>query len=276
MAQSTLPSGGVPAGSSLESSDWQQRGPLALARDALLLREDAFAAVRLHPSPFARGALILVVILAIVAVARLIGLALGLATAPQVGQIEQALANNLTSLGWYQNQVAQNPEFADQFARGYELIWQGIRLALGVPVPTVTFAGIVGLVVSTFIVWLLYGGIAHLMAKWLGGKASWGQFMGPLALMYAPLLLTVVELVPGAQVPTLLLFLAQLVLAYLAVKTTYGLSVGANLAIILAPYVILLLLVVILGALGIGYGLGQIPIIDTVTRALRIIPGVGP
>ena len=273
MTQQIVPTERVPAPYGPENVDWQKRGPLALARDALLLREGAFAAVRDNLSPFTKGAIILLVILAVVAVARLIGLFLGLITTPQVDPIQKAIADGVTSMSWYSSQVAQNPGFSEQFARGYGLAWEGIRLALGIPVPAVTISAIIGTVISTFITWLAYGTTAHLIAKWLGGKASWGRLMGPLALMFAPLLLTVIELVPGARVPTLLLFLAQIVLAYIAVKVVYGLGVGANLVIVLAPYAILLALVVVLGALGIGFGLGQIPIVDNVTRTIRVVPG---
>jgi hypothetical protein len=245
--------------------------PLALARDGLLLRESAFESAAGHASPFGYGALILLMILAVVGIASLVGLVLGLMTTPRLGYLEQTLLSTLTGMGWYAHLVGQTPSFADSFARGYGLVWQAIRAALGVPVPAVNMTGFFVLAAGVFLQWLAFGAVAHPIARWLGGQARWGQFMAALALMFAPLLLTIVQMIPGAEIPALLLVLAQVVMAYLAVKTTYRLTTGNSVVIVLAPYFILPAALLILVTLGLGIAIGRIPHIDTILRGLRIV-----
>jgi hypothetical protein len=248
--------------------------PLALARDALFLREAAFESAAGHASPFGYGALILAMILALVGLASLAGLALGLMTSPRVGYLEQTLLNALTGMSWYSHVVTQNPAFADSFGRAYGLAWQAIRAALGVPIPAVSVAGFVALAAGVFLQWLAFGAIAHGVARWFGGRARWAEFMAALSLMFAPLLLTIVELVPGAHIPAAFLALAQLAMAYLAVKTTYRLTTGNSIVIALSPYFILTAALLILVTLGLGAAIGRIPYIDTILRGIRFVEAV--
>ena len=66
-----------------------QKSILTLLVQALLLNGAAYGAVRNDRSPFRRGLLVLLAILGIVGLARLVGLGLGLLTAPQLGSIQQ-------------------------------------------------------------------------------------------------------------------------------------------------------------------------------------------
>ncbi len=245
--------------------------PLTLIREALLFNEEAYRTLRNGSSPFGRGALILLIIVATVAVAQAIGLALGLLTSPRIDILQDSLYEFITQMGLYNRRVAAMPEFAQQFAQGYEATWQAIRLVGGYPSWSGTLAAASAAVIGSFLNWLLYGLIAHALARWFRGQASLSQFLGPLALSYAPLLLTVVLLVPGAAIAMPFVFLALLVAKYQAVKAAHGLTPFSTLAVTLAPYLFMALLLSAVAIFGAAYGISQIPYLEPFIRGLRLI-----
>lgn len=245
--------------------------PLVLIREALLFDEEAYRTLRDHASPFGRGALVLLIIVVSVAIAQAIGLALGLLTSPRIDILQDSIYDFITQMGLYNRRVEAIPDFAQQFRQIYEAIWQSIRLAGGFPSWSGTVAAAAAAVVGAYVNWLVYGLAAHWTARWFRGQASLSQFMGPLALSYAPLLLTVVLLVPGAAIAMPLVFMALLVAKYQAVKTTYGLSPFSNLAITLIPYMLIALLLIGLVVFAAAYGVAQIPYLEPIIRGLRLL-----
>jgi hypothetical protein len=245
--------------------------PLALIREALLFNEDAYRTMRNTLSPFGRGALTLLIIVVIVAAAQAIGLAFGLLTSPRIDILQDALYEFITQMGLYSRRVANVPEFAQQFRQSYEGVWQAIRLLGGYPSWSGTAAAAGAAVIGSFLNWLLYGIIAHTIACWFRGQASLSQFLGPLALSYAPLLLTAVLLVPGAAIAMPFVFLALLVAKYQAVKASYGLTSFSSLAVTLAPYLFVALLLSAVAIFGAAYGISQIPYLEPFLRGLRLI-----
>lgn len=247
---------------------------LSLLSQALFLNGAAYAAIRDNRSPFRRGFLTLLAILGIVALARLIGLGLGLLVAPQLGSIQQIVHAFLTGLPWYAQQVQLDPQFQAQFEFGHTAAWDLVRLILGVPVPLQVGVLYVGFFFATLLNWLVYGVLAHLFARWLGGQARFGQTMGVLALAYAPLLLFVVELAPGAVMPVSLVFALLLVGKFLAISQGHGLSGGYALAAVAAPYLIALVVAAGVVFFGLAYGLQQIPYLDQLQRMLPLAAGL--
>ena len=247
---------------------------LSLLGQALFLNGAAYAAIRDHRSPFRRGFLALLAILGIVALARLIGLGLGLLVAPQLGSIQQIIHDFLTGLPWYTQQVQLDAQSQAQFEFGYTAAWDLIRLLLGVPVPLQVGALYVGFFLATLVNWLVYGVLAHLFARWLGGQARFGQTMGVLALAYAPLLLFVVELAPGAVMPVSLVFALLLVGKFLAISHGHGLNGGYALAAVGAPYLVVLVVAAAVVLFGVAYGLQQIPYLDQALSMLMSLAGL--
>ena len=190
-----------------------------LIREGLLLNEDAYRTLRHHATPMGRGALVLFWIVLVAGVAQGMGLALGLLTSPRLDIIQSTIYDSITSLNWFVIQAAASPDFAQQFNQAYATAWQGIRIAGGYPSWSSTLATVASVIAGTYLNWLVYGFLAHWTARWFGGSAGYAQFMGPLALSYAPLILTVVMLAPGASVAAPFLFLALLACKYVAVKT---------------------------------------------------------
>ena len=213
----------------------------------------------------------LLFIVAGVAIAQAIGLALGLLTSPRIDILQSAIFDFITQMGLYSRRVAASPQFAQQFSQTYEAVWQAIRLFGGYPSWSGTLAAASAAVVGAYLNWLVYGVIAHWTARWFRGQASLSQFLGPLALSYAPLLLTVVLLVPGAVVAMPLVFLALFASKYQAVKTTYGLSPLGSLAVTLIPYLLMIVLSIGLAIFGAAYGVGRIPFIDPIIRSFQFL-----
>jgi hypothetical protein len=165
--------------------------------------------------------------------------------------------------------VRQAPDFAVQFAQSYFLAWEGLYALMGIQTPASTglWAGVT--VLDTLLAWLLYGTLAHLVARWLGGIGRWAQTLGVLALAYAPLLLLIVETVPGAAVPLNLLFLLMLVGKYQALKNAHALATGYALAALFLPYLAGLVLLLAAAIFGAALGLEQVPYINEVIQTLR-------
>jgi hypothetical protein len=171
--------------------------------------------------------------------------------------------------------VRQTPEFAAQFAQNYGLSWEGVRAALGIPTPANVSVNVGSVVLSTLLNWLAYGTLAHWVARWFGGTGTWKQTLGVMALSYAPLLLLVMEAIPGAAVPLSLLFLAMLVSKYLALKSAHHLTPGYTLASVLLPYGIVLVLLLALTLFGAAFGLEQVPFMSQGLQIFQVFSGFG-
>jgi hypothetical protein len=242
-------------------------GALGLAREALLLNEDAYAVVRDSSSSLWRGFAALLWIFLIVLVSRVLALIFGLLTTPRWDILQEQFYERLTNLEFYQAQTQQSPDFANQFRWGYRGLWEGLRLLGGYPSVTGTVSLIVSMLIYLLLGWLIYGLVVHVAARWLGGQASLGQTLGALALAYAPLLLTVIVIVPGAWVAAPLIFMLILITRFQAIKTVHGLTPGYSLAALTAPYLISLVLLTGLVMFGLAYGAAQIPYLGPFFRA---------
>jgi hypothetical protein len=234
-----------------------------LAWRALLADQRAYNTVTNQRSPLKQGFLALLTILGIVVAAKLVGWGLDYLTAPRLESLQTLVQEFVVGLPWYQAQVQQSPQFAQEFAQSYGLSWEGVRYALGIPTPLNQGLGIGPLLLNTLLVWLGFGTLAHWFARWFGSAGTWRQTLGVTALAYAPLLLLVVEAVPGALVPLPLLFLSMLVSKYLAIKSAHRLASGYTAASILLPYLVAAVLLMGLALFGGAFGLEQIPYFDS-------------
>lgn len=238
--------------------------PPILVREALLLNYRAFDKVKAAKDPLRRGLTILGLILLLLLVARGLQLLLGYLTTPRFDVLSADILDQVTGLNWYTEQATANPAFAQQFALAYEAVWQLIRVVGGFPSALGTIVALVSTAGSLLLGWLLYGSLAHVLARWFGGNAPLKQFLGPLALSYAPMLLFGLAFIPGLEIGGTLVFLYMLTTKFIAIRRTYLLSPGYSLAVLLAPYAFGIALVAILVALSIGVGLGQIPYLDPI------------
>lgn len=237
-------------------------GMLTLLGRALLFSNAPFVVVRDGARPGRRGLRIILVILGLVVLAQLLGYWFGSLTAPRLDSLQALLRNAIVGLPWYAQQTQADPTFAGQFQQGYLATWEAIRILLRYPTVTATGGTVAVVTLATIVNWLVFAVLAHWVARWYGSSARFGQTLGVLALAYAPLLLRVIEIVPGAVAPTTLIFLLMLASKYLALKTVHGLGSAETLFVLLAPYGIVAVLAVLLLLNGGAYGLQQIPAVD--------------
>ena len=237
-------------------------GMLRLLWRALLLGSSPYAIVRDSARPGRRGFGLLLAIIGLVVLAQVIGYGLGWLTAPRLGSLQSLSYDTITSLAWYADQVRLDPAFATQFAQGHLAAWEGLRVLLGYPTITATSLSVTGLIVATLLNWLIFGLLAHAFARWFGGSARLGQTLGVLGLAYAPLLLGVIAVVPGAVAPVGLIFALLLATKFLALQTAHRLGSVQTLAVTLAPYLTVAVVLILLLLFGSAYELEQIPYIN--------------
>lgn len=242
-------------------------GILRLLGRTLLLGSEPYAVVRDDAKPGRRGLVILLVIVGLVVLAQLIGYWLGALTAPRLDSLQSLLYTAVVDLPWYAEQVQLDPAFATQFQQGYLVAWEALRIVLGYPTVTATVGTIVLITLAALLNWFVFAVLAHWLARWYGSRARFGQTLGVLALAYAPLLLRMVEVVPGAVAPTALIFALMLATKFQALKTAHGLGSVATLFVLLAPYLIVVVLLTVVLLNGGAYGLAQNPIVN---QALQV------
>jgi len=247
--------------------------PAKLAWRSTWLDPRAYDAVNHDWRPLRRGMVALASAVAIAAISRLIGTGLGIMTSPQIDVLQDQIFSALSGTAYIESLAAQSPDFAAQFAAGYTALWELIRLLGGYPSYTGLAGALIGLL-FTFGSWLTYASLAFVVGRWLGAEASYGRTLGVFALAYTPVMLTVIEAVPGAYVAWSLIFLLILVAKFLAAREVFNLGPGAGLAAILLPYLIGLILLVGLLIFAAALGLNQIPYVDEILRTLRFTGGI--
>ncbi len=254
---------------SVQPSEPLAAKPVQLAWRATWLDQRAFHAVNLDSEPFKRGSLALVVALLIAAVARLIGIGLGILTSPRIEVIQEQVYGAVTRTEYFGTLADQTPDFLQQFDAAYFALWDLVRLAGGYP----SFAGLGSSLITLLMFlasWLVFTTLTYVVAYWMGSSPGIGRALGIFALAYTPVMLTIVEIIPGAFVAWSLIFMLILVAKFLAAREVYKLSAGASLAVILLPYLIGIILIFNLLIFGAALGLNQIPYLDEILRTVRL------
>ena len=100
--------------------------------------------------------------------------------------------------------------------------------------------------VGMILLWLVWGVVAHLAARLLGGKGTLSQTLGATALAEAPQLLSLVTVIPfvvvGGVIGTW-----QMICRYTALKTVHGLSWQRAVVATLLPAIVFGILIAVLG-----------------------------
>ncbi|MDH7484957.1 MAG: Yip1 family protein [Anaerolineae bacterium] len=217
-----------------------------LAR-GLFLRPEAYEEMRETRNPFVEGLFIVVVVGVIVALAAVIGNTLEWASTPDLAAIRQTVYDGLTNMDWFQQlEQAVGRPFIEQFQRQWD--WQWRIMSTLIPTPVSSLAGIVTTPLRLIIGWLIYGLLAHLFARLLGGQANLGQTLGSTALAVTPQVLNLAGLLPfvtlGGVVGTWVL-----ICRYMALKQAHRLSWGRAFWATVLPRLVIWLLALVLGGI---------------------------
>lgn len=219
-------------------------GSLRLGWDALLLKKEAYEKMGSAENPVGKGLLLILVVGLAIALLGFVGSLLEWATMPDLTELQGTVYSYLTKMPWWEPAAEASPEFEQIFDRWYGLGWNMAKFFA----PSVAGAALsilltpIGLIVR----WLIYGLLAYLFARWLGGTADFSQTLGVLALAVAPQALQALTLFPYVQVGSVVAVWGILC-AYLGIKTVHKLSWSRALWASLLPF--LLALVVILFAM---------------------------
>jgi hypothetical protein len=221
---------------------------IRLAWDALFLSETPYAEMREGTNPALYGLGLVVLIALAVALVGLVGTALEWATTPNMADIQDAVFEGIQEMDWYE-ELQSEDEFNEAFSQWYDTGWRVFPQLFGAPSLATAGARIIFLPLGLGLVWLLYGVVAHLFARMLGGKGDLGQTLGCTALAVAPQLLNLATLLPyvviGGVVGTW-----TLLCRYTALKTCHRLNWSRALAATLLPYVAFGLLVSLFVCMG--------------------------
>ena len=218
------------------------------AWDALFLSQAPYAEMREESNPPLRGLSIVIIVAVAVALVGLVGTALEWATTPKLSDIQRIVLEGIQKMEGFR-ELEENPEFRERFLRWYETGWRVFPHLFGAPNIVRAALRIVLLPLSLTFTWLLYGLVAHLFARLLGGTGTLGQMLGCTALGVAPQLLNLATFLPyvaiGGVVGTW-----TLLCRYVALKTCHRLTWGRALAATLLPYAALAVVVSSFACLG--------------------------
>jgi len=210
---------------------------------ALFLREDAYEEMRDTPGPFGRGLLFIIILGAIVAAIGVVGATLEWATTPDMGQLGQAVMQSWMKGPWVQDIPPEALSSVQQIFDSTFNIAKNFT-----PNPVMGLANIVLNPLGLIIAWLVYGLLAHLFARLLGGQGRLEQTYGTTALAVSPVALNVFKVLPYVQIGGLAVW--GTVCNYLAIKSAHQLSPARAFWATVLPFVVLFLLLIIVSLLG--------------------------
>jgi hypothetical protein len=221
---------------------------IRLTWEALFLSEEPYAEMREGSNPAVRGLGLVVLIALAVAVVGLVGTTLEWATTPSMGDIQRIVWEGIQKMPWYQ-EMESDPQFRELMQKQFAMGWRIFPQLFGAPnVPSAALR-IVLLPLGLVLTWLLYGVVAYLFARLLGGQGGLGQTLGCTALAVAPQVLNLATFFPylvvGGVVGTW-----TLLCRYVALKTCHRLTWTRALGATLLPYVALAVVVASFACLG--------------------------
>lgn len=194
--------------------------PLRLGWQALLLKEDAYQTMKAASKPVLKGFLLIIVVGVVIALVNLVGTALEWASSPDLQEIRDTVGAYLLDMPWWDQMP---PQALEQFERWYETGWRVFPFLFGAPNIGGAALGIVTTPVGLVIRWLIYGLLAYLFARWLGGSADLSETLGVLALAVAPQAVNLLRLFPFVQTGNLVA-VWSILCAYVGLKTAHRLS----------------------------------------------------
>ncbi len=216
---------------------------------ALFFKEDAYEEMRTAPNPVVKGLIFLILIGLVIALLNLVGTVLERASIPDLNEIKEIVRSYMPRMPWWQEVVREAPGFEREFQRWYDLGWRVFPRLFGAPNIGGAALGIITKPLQLLLWWLIYGLLAFLFARWLGGTADFSQTLGVLALAAAPQFLNILTLLPFVQVSNLV-GVWSVLCAYVGLRTAHKLSWGRAVGATLLPFILAVIVVVLAGCLG--------------------------
>lgn len=215
-----------------------------LSTAGLLLDVNTFRAQRDNPYALREGFLVVIVVGVIVGIASLIGSILSRTATPDPTAVIEVLQRYFERIPFFSGLQEVNPDFS--FDPIFDLLTDVFS--------TLQWSSLIGAIATPVVYvlgWLIYGTVAHLAARSLGGNGTFAQTLGCTALASGANLLAAVQIIPFATVAGTTLL--GLIGCYLGLRAAHNLPAWrAFWATLIGPILlILILLVVSCGALAI-------------------------
>ena len=221
-------------------------GSLRLGWNALLFKEEAYEEMRTAENPVVKGLILIVVVGVAIALLGIVGDVLEWASTPDLNQIQDTVYYHLTRMPWW-DLAAEDPEFTGIFDQIWNGVWQIVRSAG--PSPGSAALGIITTPLGLIIRWLIYGVLAYVFARWLGGTGNFSETLAVLALAVAPQMLNALTLFPYLQLGSLI-SVWGILCAYVGLKNAHKLSWARAVWATLLPYILVLLVALFAACVG--------------------------
>lgn len=219
---------------------------LNLGLGGLFLKEETYEKMRQEPNPFVKGLGLVVLVGVVVAIFALVGQVLEWSTTPDLSNPKNIVLEEMQRTQWFRS-MARNPRALQGFRDGYDLWWQIFGWMSGANLLGAVF-NIVLNPIALLLQWLIYGFLAFLFARVLGGKGGLSQTLGCTALAVTPQTLGIVQIVPYAELGGLTIW--ALVCTYVGIKTSGQLSPWRAFWATILPLIVLGVLALLLGCIG--------------------------
>ncbi|MFN2137286.1 MAG: YIP1 family protein [Candidatus Promineifilaceae bacterium] len=223
---------------------------LALLWEALFLQPQPYEAIRDRKNPAGKGAVILIVLGLVLALASLVGAVLTWASSPDLTAIKDAVLSNLQQMTWWPLMAANSQVEATWF-QIWDTIWSIMSFVR--PSPINNLAGFITRPLLLLLSWFVFGLVAHPIARLFGGRGSFGQTLGTTSLAAAPEMLGLLSFVPYVALAGIGIW--TLLARYMAVRVAHDLSWGRAVWVVILTMLVLFLLGLLLivaaaGAIG--------------------------
>lgn len=221
---------------------------LRLGWDAMCFKEFAYEKMRVSDNPVVRGLVLIVVVGVVIALCGLIGTGLEWASMPDLAEIKDTIYFYMQQMPFWDLLAEEDPGFPARFEQLYDQGWQIFPTMFGAPNVGGAAAGIILVPLGLVVRWLIYGLLAYLFARWLGGTGDLSETLGVLALAVAPQALMVFTLVPFAQIGYIVAVWGILC-AYYGLKTAHNLPWTRAAWATLLPFILVLGVLILIGCL---------------------------
>jgi hypothetical protein len=224
-----------------------------LGLGALFLKEETYQKMREEANPIVKGLILILLVAVVVALAATVGKVLEWSTTPDLSNLRNIILQELQKMPWY-TQMSREPRAIQTFQQIWDSVWQFVTPMIGVNVA----GAILGIITNPIVLtlrWLIYGAVAFVFARMLGGKGNLAQTLGCTALAVAPQILAVVQFFPYVQLGGLAVW--GLVCSYVGIKTAQQLTPWRAFWATVLPLVLLAFLAILVGCIA-GFAAGSL------------------
>ena len=221
-------------------------GSLRLGWNALLLKEDAYEEMRADANPVVTGLILIVIVGVAIALFGFVGDVLEWATTPNLQDLKDTMFYYFTQMPWWE-MAAKDPGFRQGFEQMWDMNWSIATMAS--PSPGGAALNLIFVPLALIARWLIYGLLAYLFARWLGGTANLSETLGVLALAVAPQALNLLNIFPYVQVGSII-SLWGILCAYVGLKTVHKLRWNRAMYATLLPFILAIAVGILAGCFG--------------------------